>query len=126
MSMRMLHRTSGNRPTRPPPELAPPMRHFTAPCANPPPGANPPPVQFQRDGFFYCDECKHRGKGEVPIKGVRYRCDYCADYDLCHQCMNLLDSSATASLATHPPNRCNHNFTRIAAPSTDADYDDGA
>ena len=31
--------------------------------------------------FVECDECK-----EVPVRGIRWKCDVCFDYDLCHKC----------------------------------------
>lgn len=65
-------------------------------------------------GWFFCDECKHRGKGEIAIVGDRYRCNECADYDLCSECMRLLKNNppvpgSAAVVASHP--FCGHGFT---------------
>jgi len=49
-----------------------------------------------------CDHCK-----KVPIKGVRYRCAMCANYDLCETCMK------SRTWATHDPS---HLFLAISRP----------
>ena len=37
-------------------------------------------TMFQHDGIW-CDNCK-----ATPIRGLRYRCWHCPDFDLCHLC----------------------------------------
>ena len=35
---------------------------------------------------FYCDHCALSGSRTL-IRGVRYRCSTCSDYDLCEICL---------------------------------------
>jgi hypothetical protein len=54
-----------------------------------------------------CDMC-----GESPLRGVRYRCSMCPDYDVCDRCV----------LLPAVPNVCHdgsHLFLRIATPSAE-------
>ena len=60
--------------------------------------------QARRDGFIHrgvgCNSC-----GTTPIRGVRYRCSNCPDFDLCEQC---------ESMQFHPKT---HLFYKIRVPA---------
>jgi hypothetical protein len=119
---RMLHSTSG----RPNPELVdgPPsvrMLHGTSGRLSPPlPVAVPgeknkivsppqirPPLTHEN---VRCDNCQ-----TLPIRGVRYKCAVCVDYDLCSSCIECLEGQITdgARATFHDPK---HVFCRVKVP----------
>lgn len=71
-----------------------------------------------------CDGCGSRGRGEY-IRGVRYKCSTCPNYDLCQSCMDTYDCSSDylpidreaddgeVEVSLHPRD---HYFLRIARP----------
>lgn len=54
----------------------------------------------------WCDRCGQH------IRGLRYKCKQCPDYDLCSRCTSKQDAAAIHSAAF------DHVFTTISAPST--------
>ena len=60
--------------------------------------------QSRREGYVHrqvsCNSC-----GTIPIRGIRYRCSNCADYDLCEQC---------EAMQLHPKT---HLFFKIRVPA---------
>ncbi|KAI4250172.1 MAG: hypothetical protein L6R40_000344 [Gallowayella cf. fulva] len=60
--------------------------------------------QAKKEGFVHrgvnCDSCN-----AMPIRGIRYRCNNCHDYDLCEQCESLQVHDKT------------HLFTKIRIPA---------
>ncbi|KAJ3077106.1 hypothetical protein HDU98_008542 [Podochytrium sp. JEL0797] len=60
--------------------------------------------QARRDGFVHrgvtCNHCSSQ-----PIRGIRYHCLNCPDYDLCESCENLQDAHMTT-----------HAFAKIRIP----------
>lgn len=73
----------------------------------PPPQQNrAPPGPPVRHHGTTCDNC-----GDRDFAGVRYRCLYCPDYDLCEKCYQRRS-------AFHPPN---HTFETLARPKGSPD-----
>jgi hypothetical protein len=70
-----------------------------------PAGADEVQDQAQRESYVHrgvtCNNCQI-----IPIRGIRYRCANCADYDLCEVC-EAIDS-------THPKT---HLFFKIRIPA---------
>ena len=55
-----------------------------------------------------CDHCC-----ASPIRGVRYKCSCCSDYDLCEDCISLLEDRDAVRENFHD---VHHIFYRIANP----------
>ena len=54
--------------------------------------------------YYQCDGC-----GQAPIKGIRYHCLQCEDYDLCQDCYDK---------GTHQREKDHNNFQQIAKSTT--------
>ena len=57
-----------------------------------------------------CDNCQ-----ASPVRGVRYKCSSCVNYDLCENCMSLLEDEFPDNRARVRHNET-HIFYRIARP----------
>lgn len=54
---------------------------------------------------YFCDICNEPGEFNECIKGFRWQCLYCNDYDLCNKCYMEDEHDAT------------HKFQRVIAPN---------
>lgn len=59
----------------------------------------------------YCNECLANGKGKSNIKGIRYKCSFREDYDLCEEC------EAKGTYTEHPMLKIrnpSHSITKVS------------
>ena len=110
----MLHVSSGQPGAfvhGPPPAAANP---FGVPSATSGSGFGFGAPQIVHDGIT-CDSCK-----AIPVKGPRYRCSMCADYDLCQVCMNTRAQVLSNPSGGHHDS--SHIFLRIDDPKFGGNY----
>lgn len=61
---------------------------------------------------------KCNGCSEMPIQGVRYKCDNCFDFDFCEKCHQLyVIEKKELKTVYSTSHKSYHNFTRFAMAS---------
>jgi hypothetical protein len=90
----------------------------TASAESVPPPSHAPPSDVDEVTHYNvsCDSCNP--VAFVPIKGIRYRCMVCPDFDLCEPCVNQ-QARTKEVVGNHS---YDHNMTRISVPTY---YDSG-
>ncbi len=113
--LRMEHSTSGKAEYRP---AAPRMLHETSANREFSVSRRSAVKKLDHNGI-YCDSC------EKPIKGIRYKCSCCPDFDMCSGCMDDYDAELVTAAegiklrgdisdSKHPQTK--HLFYRMSVP----------